>query len=185
MIDFNKELVTPSSPDNLFLIDFDEVWQQLGYSTKRSAIRALKDLFTEGNDYVYGNDKYPTTGRPSHLLLLSANCFQQIKAIKARKRLSERTEKVIQKKIQCCMGGQSEVLTPAGKIDLLTEKDLIEFKEAKKWKEAIGQVLAYGYYYPSHRKVIYLFGCAHSSFKEMVEKICLKNGVFVEWIRLD
>jgi len=50
-----------------------------------------------------------------------------------------------------------EVETPAGFIDLLTSTEIIEIKRAINWKNAIGQVISYGFYYPRHKKVIYLF----------------------------
>lgn len=53
-------------------------------------------------------------------------------------------------------GGKTEVQVPSGYIDVLTDTDVIEVKFYKGWKEAVGQVLAYGYFRPSHQKRIHL-----------------------------
>jgi hypothetical protein len=55
------------------------------------------------------------------------------------------------------LNGVTEVKTPAGYIDVLTDTLLIEVKEASLWKHAVGQVLVYSHYYPTHKKVIWLF----------------------------
>lgn len=44
--------------------------------------------------------------------------------------------------------GRIEVPTEAGRIDILTDTEVIEVKRSNKWKDAIGQVKSYGYYYP-------------------------------------
>jgi predicted DNA-binding transcriptional regulator AlpA len=56
------------------------------------------------------------------------------------------------------LGGLTEVSTPAGRIDLLTESEIIEVKRISDWKTALGQVLVYSGFYPEHRKRIHLFG---------------------------
>lgn len=71
---------------------------------------------------------------------------------------STQREKAIQLRLQEELDGKIEVNTPAGRIDLLTNADIIEIKEVSKWKHAIGQVLTYGLYHPSKTKKIYLFG---------------------------
>lgn len=77
--------------------------------------------------------------------------------------------------------GSKEVPTEAGKIDLLTSSEIIEVKQINKWKEALGQILVYGHYYPSHQKRIHLFGECHSSYLEIIQKHCEKVGVLLTW----
>ena len=77
--------------------------------------------------------------------------------------------------------GEIEVLTPSGRIDILTSRELIEVKEAANWKAAVGQVIVYGYYYPSHSKRIHLFGTVHSRVKSEIEIICSRNNITVTW----
>ena len=80
----------------------------------------------------------------------------------AKKKLKTKAQKSNEYSVQLSLkkqlGGQIEVQTPLGRIDLLTENKVIEIKEAKAWKSAIGQLLAYGQFYPDHEKVLYLFG---------------------------
>lgn len=66
-------------------------------------------------------------------------------------------EKEIQLKLQNELGGEIEVETDSGIIDLLTETEIIEIKSGKNWKHAVGQVLMYAIDYPKHNKRIHLF----------------------------
>jgi len=70
----------------------------------------------------------------------------------------EQFEKAIQKEICLELGGEMEVKTCAGYIDLLTDTQIIEIKECSEWKGALGQILSYSMNYPHHEKVIVLFG---------------------------
>lgn len=54
--------------------------------------------------------------------------------------------------------GKKEVHTKAGRIDILTDTEVIEVKRVSGWKGAIGQVKSYGSYYPNHSLRIHLFG---------------------------
>ena len=67
-------------------------------------------------------------------------------------------EKHIQVQLAKELGGQMEVETPVGYIDILTPTKIIEVKEISKWKHALGQILSYATYYPNREKCIYLFG---------------------------
>jgi len=75
------------------------------------------------------------------------------------------------------LGGNVEVDTPAGKIDLLTPSEVIEVKALKSWKTAIGQVIVYGRYYPHHQKRIHLFGKAGYSVLEVIDEHCGRLGI--------
>jgi hypothetical protein len=77
--------------------------------------------------------------------------------------------------------GKREVPTLAGNIDVLTSGQVIEVKSVKQWKSAVGQVLVYGYYYPSHQKRVHLYGEAQESFLSMVEGHCARLGVVMTW----
>jgi hypothetical protein len=79
------------------------------------------------------------------------------------------------------VGGQAEVITPAGIIDLLTDSEIIEVKQIKSWKAALGQVLVYALYYPSHSKRLHLYGDVSESGLRMIEAHCGKFNVFVTW----
>jgi biotin operon repressor len=78
------------------------------------------------------------------------------------------------------LGGLIEVSTPAGRIDLLTDTEIIEVKRINDWKAALGQILIYSAFYPEHRKRIHLYGSA-KELKKLpdIEAACLSFDVYV------
>lgn len=102
--------------------------------------------------------------------------LEQIVASKHQK-TSRTTEKALQKSLCKSLGGQKEVVTPAGKIDILTPDRVIEIKNVKNWKEAIGQIIVYSDYYPSHQRVVYFFGTVHTASKDLIQKHCAKLNI--------
>lgn len=68
-------------------------------------------------------------------------------------------ERNIQLAYQARLGGKIEHPTPIGRIDLLTDDSLYEFKYYKEFKSAIGQVLTYKRYVSVKYLYIVLFGC--------------------------
>ena len=89
------------------------------------------------------------------------------------------SESQISKKLAKRLHGLTEVITPAGRIDILTSTELIEVKQVKDWKEAVGQVIIYGKYYPSHWNRIHLFGLCHSSYLKLIENHCQEINIKV------
>ena len=85
------------------------------------------------------------------------------------------------KKLSALLNGRREVSTLAGNIDILTQTELIEVKAVSMWKAALGQVLAYGTFYPSHKKRIHLYGETQESFLAMIRQCCSKFKVVVTW----
>ena len=67
----------------------------------------------------------------------------------------------IRNRLHTVLGGLTEVTTPAGRVDLLAEAEIIEVKAVKDWKAALGQVLIYSGFYPQHQKRLHLFGSAN------------------------
>jgi hypothetical protein len=67
-------------------------------------------------------------------------------------------ESKVRNNLQSQLGGLIEVTTPSGRIDLLTETEIIEVKNIKDWKAALDQILVYSAFYPNHKKRIHLFG---------------------------
>jgi hypothetical protein len=90
-------------------------------------------------------------------------------------------EKKIALRLKTALCGCLEVQTPIGQIDLLTSTEIIEIKNAKHWKHAVGQVLMYSNYYPRHSRRIHLFGVCHASFKQLVEENASKLAIQVTW----
>lgn len=73
---------------------------------------------------------------------------------------SNSVEYQIRDRLRAELGGLVEVITPAGRIDLLTDTEIIEVKAVKDWKAALGQILVYSGFYPQHQKRLHLFGTA-------------------------
>ncbi|CAM9207616.1 unnamed protein product, partial [Laminaria digitata] len=93
-------------------------------------------------------------------------------------------EHAIRDALKSRIGGMPEVLTPSGSIDLLTINEVIEVKHYRKWKEGIGQVMAYGSHYPSRTKRLHLFAPIEgdtraSKYVELAESVCSTYGILV------
>lgn len=85
-------------------------------------------------------------------------------------------ERKIQKKLQKKLGGEVEVKTKVGKIDLLTDDLLIEIKEYDNWKCALGQLIAYSIFHPEKEKCMYLFDVRDKDTK-YIRKICKSQNI--------
>jgi hypothetical protein len=83
--------------------------------------------------------------------------------------VSESKEKVIQLRLQKELGGQIEIKTENGFIDLLTDTEIIEIKIGCNWKHAVGQILMYSLDYPQHKKRIHLFDM---EYDEKINRSC-------------
>lgn len=77
-------------------------------------------------------------------------------------------EKSHQNKLAKMLDGDVEVVTKTGRIDVLTDTEIIEVKEVQLWKNAIGQVLVYQLEFPDRQARIHLFGKCSQDFKQMV-----------------
>lgn len=96
-------------------------------------------------------------------------------------RSSQKIEQAVQDRLCRTFGGSKEVKCGAGFIDLLTDTEIIEIKRASKWKSAVGQILAYGNFYPSHAKRIHLFDVPQSFDRDTVELCCESLGISVSY----
>jgi hypothetical protein len=88
------------------------------------------------------------------------------------------TEFDIQRRMQAELGGRMEVYTPAGRIDLVTDTEVIEIKRIAAWKDAFGEVLAKGITFPKHHKRIHLFGASDKRL-DMIKTYCETLNVAV------
>lgn len=70
-------------------------------------------------------------------------------------------------KLKC----KREVSTPTGRIDILTDSELIEVKEYSNYKSAIGQLICYGNSYPKHKLRLHLFNVKEKSV-DHIKLIC-------------
>ena len=89
-------------------------------------------------------------------------------------------EKKIQMRMQKEMKGKIEVYTDVGKIDLLTDSEIIEIKHAAQWKSGVGQLLCYARYKPRNTKRLHLFGdCSYDC--NDIESTCESLGIYVTY----
>jgi hypothetical protein len=78
--------------------------------------------------------------------------------------------------------GQREVNIPNGRIDILTETEIIEVKEKVNWLEAAEQVNRYHLYFPSLSKRIFLFGKSKKYTNQYIEEYCTKLNILVSFV---
>lgn len=67
-------------------------------------------------------------------------------------------QKAMQKKYNA-----GSVKCPAGIIDIITSDTIIEIKSYQAWKAALGQLLAYSVYYPTHKLQVHFYGAKVSN----------------------
>lgn len=80
------------------------------------------------------------------------------------------------------LGGKTEVyIDKVGRIDVLTNTEIIEVKNTKGWKSAIGQIKSYGQYYPKHKMRVHLFGKLTESKLETIQRVCNLEGITLTW----
>lgn len=115
-----------------------------------------------------------------HSVINELKYWDGIKNIKPSKKLDK--EKQIQLKLQKKIGGDIEVGTDYGDINLLTNTQLIEIKKYTDWKCAIGQVIAYGADYPNREKIIYLFDVPADNIVGKIRIICAELDIKVKKI---
>jgi hypothetical protein len=67
-------------------------------------------------------------------------------------------EREIQERLCEEIEGKIEVTNVCGRADIITSDQLIEVKEFRNWKCAVGQLVSYALSYPNHRKRLHVFG---------------------------
>jgi hypothetical protein len=77
--------------------------------------------------------------------------------------------------------GKTEVSTPVGRIDIVTNTEIIELKNVKNWKGAIGQIKSYGKFYPAHKLRVHLFGAITKTKLQQAQSICLSENIILTW----
>ena len=94
-------------------------------------------------------------------------------------RQQDNPEQQVHDRLHQELGGPVKVKTATGRIDLLTDTELIEVKHINDWESALGQVPAYSSFYPEHQKQIYLFGTADLLKQIAIRLTCNDLGVVV------
>lgn len=158
---FNTKLIKEFEKN----IDYKEV------DSEHELVQAKLKNKTTKNDRRGGSNKkhYIITGKTYATIALSRiNCNKQ-----------NSIEKKIQMHLKQKLNAKIEIRTPVGCIDLLSDSHIIEIKEARSWKNALGQVLCYSEYYPDKKKKIILFGNTTTPLNIM-QKVCNKYDVDIE-----
>ncbi|MEA5507972.1 hypothetical protein VB735_33795 [Halotia wernerae UHCC 0503] len=88
-------------------------------------------------------------------------------------------ETTIRDRLQTELGGQTEVVTAVGRIDLLTASEVIEIKNINDWKEALGKILAYSAFFTEHSKRIHLFGRSDLTKLVLAQATCSEFDITV------
>lgn len=91
------------------------------------------------------------------------------------------SEEIVRNSLNLSLQGQIEVATPVGYIDILTENLVIEVKRWRDWKAGLGQVIAYGFFYPQRERRLHLFGNPPKEKRWDIERICLASHVSVSY----
>jgi len=91
---------------------------------------------------------------------------------------SNNIEKQIQIRLLKELGGEIEVKTEFGYIDLLTKTEIIEIKNGMNWKHGLGQLCVYSEYFPEHKKRLHLF---ELEYNERINKLCKKYNIEVSY----
>jgi hypothetical protein len=85
----------------------------------------------------------------------------------------------IQQRLKLELGGQVGVVTAVGRIDVLTDTELIEIKDIQDWKNALGQILAYSSFFSGHSKRIHLFGQSDLAKLALAQATCSEFDITV------
>lgn len=98
-------------------------------------------------------------------------------------------EKQIQLAYQTRYGGEIEVDTKYGRIDLLTDDRIYEFKSFSRYKEALGQLLSYSRCVPQPNMSVVLFGTPKKfknfniGFCKEIKELFTDYGITVKFLR--
>ena len=85
----------------------------------------------------------------------------------------------IQSKLELELNGRPKTC-PFGRIDVLTETEIIEIKKWEEHKKAIGQILGYSCYYPDHQKRIHFFGIKPNERQlNSIKEVCNKFNIII------
>jgi hypothetical protein len=93
-----------------------------------------------------------------------------------------RLERLVTLRLRTLLGGHMEVGSTHGRIDILTDIEVIEVKRFKDWKTGLGQVLVYSDDYPDLRARLYLFAVAPEELTtdlQAISRLCVTRAVTV------
>jgi hypothetical protein len=91
-------------------------------------------------------------------------------------------ESMIKLLLQEREGGETEIETSVGFVDLVTDEYIIELKHVKSWKDGT-KVLLFTEYLGDRKPRVHLFSGYTKEFKSLVEGALSKLGITVTWER--
>ena len=115
------------------------------FAHKPGLIRHIETVHEQKKPYKCDHWEY-SCGQHSNLKSHMARCGSVIKS-------EIECQSIFEKELN-----STYAMCPAGQIDILSNEELIEIKQWKYWKTALGQVFAYGFYYPTHKKRVHFYG---------------------------
>lgn len=74
------------------------------------------------------------------------------------------------------MDGNLEVNCESGRVDIMTQTQVVEVKHVNRWKAAMGQVLAYAVA-TGLKPVLILYGSTTEGLRPIIEKVCSHYGI--------
>jgi len=90
-------------------------------------------------------------------------------------------ESAIQKKLERSLRGRPRKC-PAGNVDVVTDRFIIEIKAWTNWQKAVGQIMCYSVYFPRHKPLIHFFGRRLARKKErMILNTLHELGIMCTW----
>lgn len=89
-------------------------------------------------------------------------------------------ERAIQRLLQSREGGETEVSCPVGRVDLLTDKHVIEIKHVSKWIDGC-KVALYATHFSDRKPRVHLFGGYTRETREQIEKELAKLEIETTW----
>lgn len=125
------------------------------------------------------------SGKKSDVSFTAKGLYETVKDIKLTKRcrlkrLAEKqTENSIAAELKTREGGHGEITILTGRVDLLTQSEVIEVKCVGNWKHAIGQAVVYQLSYPEKKPRIHLFGKSNANQKRIILEACRKLSITV------
>ncbi|MDM8566676.1 KilA-N domain-containing protein [Candidatus Halobeggiatoa sp. HSG11] len=125
---------------------------------------------------VYKTTRGCTGATYAHSEIAEAYQLYLGKKVSPKYQIEKDVKNALIKKLQKIYGTEvkTEIAIETGFLDILTPKELIEVKNSKDWKAAVGQILIYGLSFPDRKKRIHLFDKKIENVLELSRKL-VKN----------
>jgi len=151
--------------------------------------KGLREVSLYDQNEIYAAlAEYQPTDMEFFIQFLHAGDYDQIDSklilatmsgkIRDKKKLLEKEIELELAKNTICY---TQVETMFGRIDVLTEDEVVEIKTIAEWKHAIGQVLVYCLEFPDKKPHVYLFGETSDYLRKQIREAAGRLGVKVSY----